>query len=228
MNELKLAQYALDNLSARRLGEEIGISQADLARLKDGRVALQASPYATVHALAEVALGRLNPEALHIVQKVKTSREGTRFTGMLDFTPSELGDISHWGVRTSYTIARAICSDAPDLMASFVLMMMGRPYAYQARDQFEVLTEAIEAVLFNLQNADLSVRLPNFVASDGTRYYRILANWHLLQDPAGEETWARLATTVQSLEIRWKDHCSLYSPVRVRMTTFQPGKDGDC
>lgn len=217
MTELKLAQFALSHYSVQCLADATGLTTAQIAALKDGSMPLAEMPYHVVHAVAVVATGKAFPNARKIVQKAVTSEDGTLFVQTLEFVPSELGDIRAWGVRPSYAVARAIGGDAPDLVVTFVLMMMGRPYAFKALDQYVVLTEAMEAVIFNLQHADLSYKLPDYVDKKGNKYYRILAGWYLLQDPEGQEIWARLATTMQSLEIHWGDHCSLDAPVKVTM-----------
>ncbi|WP_203624247.1 hypothetical protein [Lacticaseibacillus sp. 866-1] len=219
MTELKLAQFALSHYSLQCLAEATELTTDMIAALKSGEAELAEMPYRIVHALAVVATGQTISNSRHIMQKAVTNPEGTLFIGELTFIPSELGDIRAWGIRASYAVARAICADAPDLLVSFVLMMMGRPYAFQALDQNVVLTEAMEAVIFNLQTAKLEYKLPDFVDKKGNKYYRILAGWHLLQDPKGGEIWARLATTMQSLEIHWDDHCSLDATVHVKMMT---------
>lgn len=133
-------------------------------------------PYRVVHAIAVVATGKAFPNARKIIQKAVTSDDGTLFVQTLEFVPSELGDIRAWGVRPSYAVARAIGGDAPDLVVTFVLMMMGRPYAFKALDQYVVLTEAMEAVIFNLQHADFSYKLPDYVdkkkATSTTGFWR--------------------------------------------------------
>lgn len=219
MTELKLAQFALSHYSLAFLAQATGLTQADITAIKAAPGRLSDMPYHIVHALAEVASGKVRPNSRKIMQRAVANHAGTLFVAMLEFVPSELGDIRTWGVRASYAVARAICGDAPDLLVTFVLMMMGRPYAFKALDQNVVLTEAMEAVIFNLQTAELSYRLPDYVDKKGIEYYRILAGWHLLQDPHSGEVWARLASTMQSLEIHWADHCSLDAPVRVKMMT---------
>lgn len=218
MDELQLAQFALAHSTPAGLATALGVDERGARELQKDVAALVDQPYDIVHALAEVAQGHADPLALHALQRTEVKKTETLYTGELEFVPSKLGEEAAWAVRPSYVVAHAICNNAPDLMASFVLTMMGRPYAFRAADQTDVLTELIEAVVFTLQTAHLNGRTPDRTDEAGNDCYKILTGWELRRSASGE-VWACLATADQSLTIAWPKQCDMGAPVLVKMVS---------